>query len=58
MPRAFLDVAVGAAPPARVTLALDADAAPRAVANFMGLCGGGGRPARFRGTTFHRIIPG
>ena len=57
-PRAYLDIAVGAAAPRRVTLALDARAAPRAVANFLALCGGGGRAPRYRGSTFHRVIPG
>ena len=58
MPRAYLDIAVGPSPPARVTLQLDAAAAPRTVANFLALCGGGGQPAKYRGTKFHRIIPG
>lgn len=58
MPRAYLDIAVGPAPPARVTFELDARSAPRTVANFLALCGGGGRPAKYKGSTFHRIIPG
>lgn len=66
-PRAYLDVAVGSAPPARLVVELRPDVAPRTCANFLALCSGERRrnasssskdPLWFQGTTFHRIIPG
>ena len=66
-PRAFLDVAVGSAPPARLVIELRPDVAPRTCANFLALCSGERRrnpdaaekdPLWFRGTSFHRIVPG
>jgi len=73
-PRAYLDVAVGSAPPARLVFELRPDVAPRTCANFLALCSGERRrskgndassaspssrdPLWFQGTTFHRIIPG
>ena len=65
-PRAYLDVAVGSAPPSRLVIELRPDVAPRTCANFLALCSGERRasknasrdPLWFQGTTFHRIIPG
>ena len=66
-PRAYLDVAVGSAPPARLVVELRPDVAPRTCANFLALCSGERRknassssrdPLWFQGTTFHLIIPG
>ena len=67
-PRAYLDVAVGSAPPARLVFELRPDVAPRTCANFLALCSGERRraskdasardPLWFQGTAFHRIIPG
>ena len=39
-PRAYLDVAVGSAPPARLVFELRPDVAPRTCANFLALCSG------------------
>jgi hypothetical protein len=63
-PRVFFDVAIGGEAAGRVVMELRADVAPRTVENFRALCtgergvGSSGKRLHFRGSRFHRIIPG
>jgi peptidylprolyl isomerase len=60
----FLDISIGGAAAGRITMELFADAAPKTAENFRALCTGEkgvgkkGKPLHFKGSKFHRIIPG
>jgi len=65
LPRAFLDVAVGSAPPKRMVFALYTDSVPKTAENFRQLCTGEhegttarGQPFHYKGSVLHRMIPG
>jgi len=65
LPRAFLDVAIGAAPAKRLVFALYSDSVPRTAENFRQLCTGEhqgttsrGKPFSYKGCLLHRMIPG
>ena len=63
-PRVFFDMTIGSANAGRVTFELYKDTVPKTVENFRCLCtgekgtGASGKPLHFRGSTFHRVIPG
>jgi len=62
-PNVFLDITVDGKPLGRMTFELYADVVPKTAENFRALCVGGkedlmGYPMTFRGSYFHRIIPG
>jgi peptidylprolyl isomerase len=63
-PQVFFDIAIGGAPAGRVTFELFADVVPQTAENFRALCTGekgigrSGKPLHFKGSSFHRIIPG
>jgi peptidylprolyl isomerase len=63
-PTVFFDVTVGAQPAGRVVMELFADAVPRTAENFRALCTGEkgvgkmGKPLHYKGSSFHRVIPG
>jgi len=64
-PRVFFEVAIGNAPAGRVEFELFADVVPKTAENFRALCTGekgkgrkSGKPLHFKGSKFHRIIPG
>eukprot|EP01018_Ginkgo_biloba_P040043 Gb_05473 [translate_table: standard] len=63
-PRVFFDMQVGEAPAGRIVMELYADVTPRTAENFRALCTGergvgkSGKPLHFKGSTFHRVIPG
>ena len=63
-PRVFLDLAVGPTPVGRVVIILKADKAPKTCENFRCLCTGekgvgkSGKALHYKGSQFHRIIPG
>eukprot|EP00747_Dinoflagellata_sp_TGD_P212668 gnl/TRDRNA2_/TRDRNA2_85737_c0_seq1.p1 gnl/TRDRNA2_/TRDRNA2_85737_c0~~gnl/TRDRNA2_/TRDRNA2_85737_c0_seq1.p1 ORF type:complete len:201 (-),score=39.25 gnl/TRDRNA2_/TRDRNA2_85737_c0_seq1:146-688(-) len=63
-PRVFFDMTVGGAPAGRVVFELYADTVPKTAENFRALCtgekgtGASGKPLHFKGSTFHRVIPG
>eukprot|EP00759_Apiculatamorpha_spiralis_P000549 PhF_6_TR10194/c0_g1_i2/m.15807/K01802/E5.2.1.8; peptidylprolyl isomerase len=66
-PIVFMDINVSGRPIGRMTFELYADTVPKTAENFRALCTGekgrtsgwgGGVPLHFKGSTFHRIIPG
>ncbi|KAG6484850.1 peptidyl-prolyl cis-trans isomerase-like [Zingiber officinale] len=63
-PRVFFDMSVGGAPVGRIVMELYADVVPRTAENFRALCTGekgtgrAGKPLHFKGSSFHRVIPG
>ncbi|XP_010526905.1 PREDICTED: peptidyl-prolyl cis-trans isomerase [Tarenaya hassleriana] len=63
-PRVFFDMAVGGAPAGRIVMELFADTTPETAENFRALCTGEkgvgrmGKPLHYKGSTFHRVIPG
>eukprot|EP00924_Labyrinthula_sp_SR-Ha-C_P013644 maker-scaffold_5-snap-gene-9.1-mRNA-1 protein AED:0.01 eAED:0.01 QI:444/1/1/1/1/1/2/249/173 len=63
-PTVFFDVTVNGNPLGRITMELFADVVPKTAENFRALCtgekgtGSSGKPLHFKGSTFHRIIPG
>jgi peptidyl-prolyl isomerase G (cyclophilin G) len=61
----FLDISIGGRPAGRILVALYDDTVPRTANNFARLCAGDagvgkttGKPLAYKGTIFHRIIPG
>lgn len=63
-PKVYFDIAIGGSPEGRVVMELYADTTPRTAENFRALCTGekgtgqSGKPLHYKGSTFHRIIPG
>ena len=57
-PQCFLDIAFNGSPVGRIVVELREDIAPKAVANFIGLCEGTSNGLGYKGLTLHRIIPG
>ncbi|GMN35795.1 hypothetical protein TIFTF001_005526 [Ficus carica] len=63
-PKVYFDIAIGGSPAGRVVMELYADTTPRTAENFRALCTGekgtgrSGKPLHYKGSTFHRIIPG
>ena len=63
-PRVFFDISIGGTPAGRVTFELFADVVPKTAENFRALCTGekgvgrSGKALHFKGSAFHRIIPG
>jgi len=63
-PKVFFDMTVGGQPAGRVVFELYADTVPKTAENFRALCTGekgmgqSGKPLHFKGSSFHRVIPG
>ena len=63
-PRVFFDMEIGGVPAGRIELQLFASVAPRTCENFRALCTGekgtgtSGKPLHYKGSSFHRVIPG
>ena len=63
-PRVFFDITIGGAPAGRIVFDLFADVVPKTAENFRALCTGekglgkSGKSLHFKGSAFHRIIPG
>jgi len=55
--RCFFDIEIGGAPAGRVTMELRSDIVPKTCENFRALCTGE-KGFGFKGSKFHRIIPG
>ncbi|KAG0744210.1 hypothetical protein G6F57_006505 [Rhizopus arrhizus] len=64
LPKVFFDVAVNGKPSGRLTFKLFSDTVPKTAENFRALCTGekgtgvSGKPLHYKGSHFHRIIPG
>ena len=62
--KVFFDVSIGGKSAGRLTLSLFGDVVPKTAENFRALCTGekgvgvSGKPLHFRGSIFHRVIPG
>ncbi|EOA18997.1 hypothetical protein CARUB_v10007642mg [Capsella rubella] len=63
-PKVFFDMSLNGAPTGRIVMELFADVTPNTAENFRALCTGEkgigkmGKPLHFKGSTFHRVIPG
>jgi|EP01044_Picomonas_judraskeda_P006862 hypothetical protein len=63
-PKVFFEMEVGGAPAGTIEMELFAKTCPKTAENFRCLCTGekgtgrSGRPLHFKGSTFHRVIPG
>ena len=63
-PRVFFEVGIGGRSVGKVVMELRADVVPKTAENFRALCTGekgkgrSGKPLHFKGSKFHRIIPG
>mmetsp|Transcript_1463 Transcript_1463/g.2017 ORF Transcript_1463/g.2017 Transcript_1463/m.2017 type:complete len:175 (+) Transcript_1463:107-631(+) len=63
-PVVFFDITISGSPKGRIEMELRADIAPKTAENFRCLCTGekgvgrSGKLLHFKGSTFHRVIPG
>ncbi|KAI8539580.1 hypothetical protein RHMOL_Rhmol09G0193700 [Rhododendron molle] len=63
-PKVFFDILIGKMKAGRVVMELFADTTPKTAENFRALCTGekgigkAGKPLHYKGSSFHRIIPG
>eukprot|EP00747_Dinoflagellata_sp_TGD_P026710 gnl/TRDRNA2_/TRDRNA2_132132_c0_seq1.p2 gnl/TRDRNA2_/TRDRNA2_132132_c0~~gnl/TRDRNA2_/TRDRNA2_132132_c0_seq1.p2 ORF type:complete len:175 (-),score=42.70 gnl/TRDRNA2_/TRDRNA2_132132_c0_seq1:69-593(-) len=63
-PKVFFEMTIGGAPAGKITFELYADTVPKTTENFRCLCTGEkgmgtqGKPLHFKGSKFHRVIPG
>ncbi|XP_039125658.1 LOW QUALITY PROTEIN: peptidyl-prolyl cis-trans isomerase F, mitochondrial-like [Dioscorea cayenensis subsp. rotundata] len=63
-PRVYFDVLIGGAPAGKIVMELYADVVPKTAENFRALCTGekgkgrSGKQLHFKGSIFHRVIPG
>src|SRR5436309_10331936 len=61
-PKVFFEVTIGGMAAGRIEMELFADTCPRTAENFLQLCVGtkskAGAPLAFKGSSFHRVIPG
>ena len=61
-PRVFFDIEIGGQPAGRIEMELFADTCPKTAENFLQLCVGtkskAGTPLGYKGSPFHRVIPG
>lgn len=63
-PVVFFDISIGGSPKGRIEMELRADVVPKTAENFRCLCTGekgvgrSGKALHFKGSGFHRVIPG
>nr|ABK26198.1 unknown [Picea sitchensis] len=63
-PKVYFEMTVGGAPVGRIVMELFADVRPKTAENFRALCTGeigvgkSGKPLHYKGSSFHRVIPG
>ncbi|CAO3638400.1 unnamed protein product [Cunninghamella echinulata] len=64
LPKVFFDIAINNKPTGKLTFKLFSDTVPKTADNFRALCTGekgmgiSGKPLHYKGSHFHRIIPG
>ena len=64
LPIVFFDITIGGRSAGRIEMELRSDRVPKTAENFRALCTGekgtgqAGQPLWFKGSTFHRVIPG
>eukprot|EP00005_Dracoamoeba_jomungandri_P005070 CAMPEP_0174258592 /NCGR_PEP_ID=MMETSP0439-20130205/7564_1 /TAXON_ID=0 /ORGANISM="Stereomyxa ramosa, Strain Chinc5" /LENGTH=169 /DNA_ID=CAMNT_0015342163 /DNA_START=43 /DNA_END=552 /DNA_ORIENTATION=+ len=64
MTQVFFDITIGGAPAGRIVMDLFTNETPKTCENFRALCTGekgtgrSGKPLHYKGSAFHRIIPG
>merc|ERR1712100_775902 len=62
--KVFFDMTIGGSPAGRIVMELYTDTVPKTTENFRCLCTGekgtgpSGKPLHFKGSSFHRVIPG
>lgn len=62
--KVFFDITIDGAPAGRIVFSLDTTTTPKTAENFRALCTGekgvgkSGKPLHFKGSSFHRVIPG
>lgn len=63
-PVVYFDMKIGSSPVGRIEMELFADTTPKTAENFRALCTGekgkgrSGKPLHYKGSKFHRVIPG
>lgn len=63
-PKVFFDISIGDQPAGRIEMELFKDTVPKTAENFRALCTGekgvgkSGKPLHYKGSPFHRVIPG
>ncbi|XP_074380162.1 peptidyl-prolyl cis-trans isomerase-like [Apium graveolens] len=63
-PKVFFDMEIGGTKAGRIVMELFADTTPKTAENFRALCTGekgvglSGKPLHYKGSSFHRVIPG
>nr|AAG01536.1 cyclophilin CACYP1 [Capsicum annuum] len=63
-PKVFFDLTIGGQPAGRVVMEMFANDVPKTAENFRALCTGEkgvgrmGKPLHYKGSTFHRVMPG
>lgn len=63
-PKVFFDMTIGGNPAGKIVMELYADTTPKTAENFRALCTGekgvgkSGKPLHYKGSSFHRVIPG